>query len=151
MAITSETILFLIFLLDGAIVGLLFDIFRILRKSFKTPDLITYIEDIGFGISSGAILIFSIIIFNKGELRLFIFLGIILGLIIYMLTVSKYVVKISVKVIQFITKIITTILKIILSPIIIIFKKIENKFKICINKQKGTKNKKNKKGFIVEK
>lgn len=150
MAITSETILFLIFLLDGAIVGLLFDIFRILRKSFKTPDLITYIEDIGFGILSGAILIFSIIIFNKGELRLFIFLGIILGLIIYMLTVSKYVVKISVKIIRFITKIVTTILKIILSPIILILKKIENKFKICINKQKETKNK-NKKGFIVEK
>lgn len=148
MAITSETILFLIFLLDGAIVGLLFDIFRILRRSFKTPDFITYIEDIGFGILSGAILIFSIIIFNKGELRLFIFLGIILGLAIYMLTISKYVVKISVKIIRFITKIVITILKIILSPLILIIKKIEKELKKCKNKQKETKNKKIKKDLL---
>ncbi len=148
MAITSETILFLIFLLDGAIVGLLFDIFRILRKSFKTPDLITYIEDIGFGILSGAILIFSIIIFNKGELRLFIFLGIILGLVIYMLTISKYVINISVKIIKFITKIVTAILKIILSPLILVLKKIKRELIKCKNKQKETKNKKIKKGLV---
>ena len=34
----------LIFILTGLVIGILFDIFRILRKSFKVPDIITYIK-----------------------------------------------------------------------------------------------------------
>lgn len=136
MTITTETTLFLIFLLDGVIVGVLFDIFRILRKSFKTPDFVTYIEDILFGIISGSTLIFSIIMFNNGELRLFVFLGIILGLVIYILTISKYVIKICVKVLQIITKIYGIIFKVVFFPIFLILKKIEQEF---IKKQKYTK------------
>lgn len=151
MAITSETTLFTIFLLDGAIVGFLFDIFRILRKSFKTPDLITYIEDIVFGIISGCILIFSIIMFNNGELRLFIFLGIIFGLIIYMLTISKYVIKISVFIVRFITKIVSVILNFVFFPIIIILKRIKKQFIKIQNKTKNFKKNKKNKGLIVEK
>ncbi len=128
MTITIETTLFLIFLLDGAIVGVLFDFFRILRKSFKTPDFVTYIEDILFGIISGSTLIFSIIMFNKGELRLFIFLGIILGIVIYMLTISKYVIKICVKVLQIITKTCRIIFKVVFFPIFLILRKIKQEF-----------------------
>ena len=45
----NQAFTFIIFILNGFIIGILFDIFRILRKSFKTPDSITYIEDIIFG------------------------------------------------------------------------------------------------------
>ena len=151
MTITTETTLFLIFLLDGAIVGLLFDIFRILRKSFKTPDFITYIEDILFGIISGSILIFSIIMFNNGELRLFIFLGIILGLVLYMLTISKYVIKICVKVLQILTKTCGTIFKVVFFPVCLILRKVKQEFiKIQKHTKKLKKDTKNE-GFVVEK
>ena len=43
--VISQANLFLIFTLDGILIGLLFDLFRILRKSFKTADVVTYIED----------------------------------------------------------------------------------------------------------
>ena len=43
--VANQANLFLIFTINGILIGLLFDIFRILRKSFKTPDIITYIED----------------------------------------------------------------------------------------------------------
>lgn len=45
------------FFISGIIIGLFFDCFRILRKSFKTPDFITYIEDILFWILTGLFLI----------------------------------------------------------------------------------------------
>lgn len=125
MSVTAETTLFLIFLLVGIIIGLLFDIFRILRKSFKTPDFITYIEDIGFGILAGVILIFSIIVVNNGELRLFILLGIALGAILYFLTLSKLIIKVSVTILKVIINIVSQILKIIFSPIGFIFKRVK--------------------------
>ena len=65
--------LFLIFTLDGILIGLLFDLFRILRKSFKTADVVTYIEDTIFWLLTGIIILYSIFKFSNGDLRAFIF------------------------------------------------------------------------------
>ena len=67
---------FLIFILVGMVIGITYDIFRILRKSFKTIDIITYIQDFLFWIITGVILLYSIFTFNNGELRSYIFIGI---------------------------------------------------------------------------
>lgn len=48
--LNEQVNLFLIFTLNGLIISLLFDFFRILRRSFNTKDIITYIEDIVFWI-----------------------------------------------------------------------------------------------------
>lgn len=92
----NQAYIFAIFILNGFIIGILFDIFRILRKSFKTLDFITYIEDILFWILSGLILLYSIFKFSNGELRLFIFIGVIIGALLYMLIFSKIFIRISV-------------------------------------------------------
>ena len=90
---SNQAYLFLIFTLNGILIGFLFDIFRILRKSFKTNDIMTYIEDILFWILAGAIMLFSMCKFCDGELRGFTIIGIILGAIIYLLTISTYIKK----------------------------------------------------------
>lgn len=118
----SQGYLFLIFILVGIIIGLLFDFFRILRRTFKTSDFITYIQDILFWILSGIILIYSIFVFNNGELRAYIFLSIFIGIITYMLTISKYFIKLNVLILTEIKKVITTILKIITYPFKLILK-----------------------------
>ena len=46
--ILNQSYVFIIFIINGLIIGILFDLFRILRKSFKTTNTITYIEDILF-------------------------------------------------------------------------------------------------------
>lgn len=109
--------LFCIFMLNGIVIGILFDIFRILRRTFKTPNWITYIEDILFWVITGIFLIYTIFIFNNGEIRNFIFLGLIAGGSIYLLFVSKYFIKINVTILTFIKKIIYRIAKIIFFPI----------------------------------
>ena len=63
----NQAYTFIIFVLNGFIIGIFFDIFRILRKSFKTPDVITYMQDIAFWILSGLIILYSIFKFNSGE------------------------------------------------------------------------------------
>lgn len=70
----NQAYLFVIFILNGFLIGILFDIFRILRKSFKTKDWLTYIQDILFWIITGFIILYSIFRFNNGELRGFIFI-----------------------------------------------------------------------------
>lgn len=126
---TNQAYLFLIFTIIGAIIGLLFDFFRILRKSFRTIDFITYVEDILFWIITGILLIYSICVFCNGEIRLFIILGISIGIILYMLILSHTIIKISVNIIKFIKKILTKILNILIFPFKIIYKVLRNIFK----------------------
>lgn len=105
------------FIINGILIGFLFDIFRILRKSFKTKDFITYIEDVTFWILTGILTLYFIFKYNNGEIRLYIFLGIIFGTLIYILTLSKYIIKFSVTIINFIKGIIIKIIEIITYPI----------------------------------
>lgn len=117
----NQAYLFLIFVLDGFIIGLLFDFFRILRKTFKTSDIITYIQDILFWILTGLVVLYSIFIFNNGEMRIYIFLGILIGIVLYILLLSKYIIKINVFIINKIKWFISIILKIIFMPFKFIF------------------------------
>ena len=122
--------MFLIFILNGIIIGIIFDIFRILRKSFKTPNIVTYIEDVMFWVISALIVMYSLFVFNNGEFRAYIFIGILLGACIYMLFFSKIVINVSVAIIDFVKKCILFIIKIVSYPAKIIYNFIR---KIIIN------------------
>ena len=97
---------FLLFILTGIVIGIVFDIFRIFRRSFKTNDIITYIQDILFWFATGCILLFSIFTFNNGELRGYIFIGIILGLVLHLIVLSKYLINMFLKIINLLRRII---------------------------------------------
>lgn len=129
----NQAYLFLIFTVNGILIGFLFDIFRIIRKSFKTTDLMTYIEDIMFWILTGIIILFSICKFCDGELRGFTIIGIAIGIIIYMLTISTYIIKVSLFIINILKTVLSKIIGIIIYPFKIIFKPISI---ICINIKK---------------
>lgn len=120
--VINQAYLFLVFTINGIIIGLLFDIFRILRKSFKTSDIITYFQDILFWILTGLILLYSIFNFSNGEIRFYMFLGVFLGCLIYMLIFSKYFIDFNVKIISFLKNIIGKIISIITFPIKIVIK-----------------------------
>ena len=111
--ITNQAYLFFIFIINGILIGLLFDLFRISRKVIKTSDLITYVEDFIFWIFTGFLILYSIFVFNNGELRLFMFIGIILGAIIYIIFVSRYFIKINIQIIN----ILKSIIRILFKPI----------------------------------
>ena len=115
--VANQANLFLIFTINGILIGLLFDIFRVLRKSFKTPDIITYIEDFFFWLITGFILLYSIFTFSNGEVRFYMFIAIFLGCLIYMIVFSKAVIHINVSIIKFVIKILNIIIKIFAIPV----------------------------------
>lgn len=126
--ITNQAYLFLIFIFNGIIIGMLFDFFRILRRTIKTSNIMTYVEDIIFWILAGIIILYSTFIFNNGEIRLFMFLAIAIGAIIYMILLSSYVIKINVTIINFFKKILIKIFKFISIPFKYLHKKINKIF-----------------------
>lgn len=117
----NQAHLFLVFTLNGIFIGLLFDFFRILRKSFKTKNFVTYIEDILFWLLTGLSIIFSMYNFSGGSLRFFMFLGLGVGTVMYILTLSKLVIKTSVFIISIIKKIVSIILKAIITLLKILY------------------------------
>lgn len=136
---------FIIYIVSGIIIGIFFDLFRILRRSFITSDIITYLQDIIFWLGSGFFLLFIIFKFNNGEVRFYIFIGLLLGGLIYLLTISKYFVKINVKIITFIKNLIYKIFKILFYPFKVIFIKPFTFLVININKKINFFGKKRKK------
>ena len=137
----NQVYLFLVFTINGIIIGVIFDLFRILRKSFKSNDIITYIEDIVFWVMSGLSILFCMYKFSDGELRGYTLLGIIIGSTLYFLTVSTYIIKISVYIINKIKIFISLILNLILYPLRLIYLFIKKLiFKpisiVCINIRK---------------
>ena len=136
--VENQAYLFIVFSLTGIGLGILFDFFRALRKTFKTSDFITYIEDIIYWILAGIIILYNIWFFNDGEIRIYMILGILIGAMIYTLTLSIIFIKVNYFIMNKIKVILTFISKIFKIPIKFI-NNIENKLKklIKIKKKKG--------------
>lgn len=118
----SQAILFFVFALDGLIIGIFFDFFRVLRRSFSTGNILTALEDILFWILVGITLLYSIFVYNNGVIRGYIFLAVFCGVSLYMLTLSKMFININVKIIVFLKKFIKVIIKFIIIPAKVILK-----------------------------
>lgn len=119
----NQTYLFLIYIFNGFLISILFDFFRIIRKSFKTNNFLTSIEDILFWILTAIIILYSVFKFNDGELRGYLFVGITIGINIYMLFFSKVFIKINLYIINLFKKVFYYIFIIPALFVIKIFKK----------------------------
>ncbi len=109
--------IFFLFILNGILIGLLFDFFRILRKTFNTINLVTYLQDIVFWVLTGVSVLYSTFMFNNGEIRLFMVLAIFIGIILYIVSLSKYIIKINVFLLTFLKNIFIKSMSILLIPI----------------------------------
>lgn len=132
----------MIFTMTGIVIGVLFDIFRVLRRSFRTANWITYLQDILFWILTGSIILFAVFTFNHGELRSYVFLGMAFGIILYMITISRFFIRYSVGIIKFLKKILWIPIHFIIHAIDQIMMKPIHFF--VINVRKGIINKKKK-------
>ena len=168
--IDNQLVEFFIYVVSGIAISIFFDIFRVLRKSIKTSNIMTYIEDFVFWIIVGVFLIWELFTISYGYLRSYIFIGLILGIVLYLLTFSKHFININVKILDKIKKIILKISSIlknftlligkILKPLLILVRKpiyflcvnIKKKISMMEAKVKTTKNKiTNKKIFFKKK
>ena len=117
--------IFILFFLLGIVIGSIYDIFRVIRKNFKTSDFVTQIEDIIFLIISGILILCFILKFCIGEIRFYVFIAIFLGILLYFLTISKpYVIILNI-IAKFCKKILSFFVNLIKIPYIFIKKYIK--------------------------
>ena len=89
--VVEQVYIFLATILVGAVMGIVFDFFRALRRNGNTCNIIVYLQDIIFWLIVAVIIITSSFVLNNGELRGYMLIGYVLGAFIYMLTLSKYI------------------------------------------------------------
>ena len=88
-----ETKLFLLSFLIGALFGAVYDFFRIVRIIKRHHKIVIFIEDFLFVLFCG----FWYFVFStdlaRGQIRLFTFIGMIIGFIVYLMTVGSITVR----------------------------------------------------------
>ncbi len=88
-SVTREAYVFLCSAASGVLIGMLRDIFCVIRKKCDKTEVFTDITDIVFWICA-AVIMFAVIFFvNNGRIRWYEFFGVILGSLLYSFTLSR--------------------------------------------------------------
>ena len=85
--LTEQASVFLNSLFLGAVLGCIYDFFRITRLAFVIPSLLVLLEDLMFFLVSSIILFNYLLQSNHGQIRSFILVGVVLGWTIYYFSV----------------------------------------------------------------
>ncbi|HHX63059.1 MAG TPA: hypothetical protein GX707_20455 [Epulopiscium sp.] len=117
VAINEQAFLFLTCVKTGIIMGILYDLIRVFRKIIHHYNWVVQLEDLLYWITCGCFAFIMIYWRNYGQIRSFVFLGIIIGLTLYFCTVSILVMKITTQIINWAKKAINKFLHFIFIPI----------------------------------
>src|SRR5574344_2006929 len=115
MHISNQVLDFFEFVGVGIIIALIFDFFRSYRKLKKSSTSSVIFQDIIYFIILTFIIVISIINLLDSQIRLYIFIAILIGCLVYFSIISKYVMKINITFL----KLLKNISKDIFLPIVI--------------------------------
>lgn len=136
----AQLFLFLQAIFFGIGLGIFYDVFRILRIAVKDNSIIIFFEDLLFFISASIFTFLFIFSVNSGQLRWFIFLGLILGFVVYYFTLGKLVLKISQVIIKAVKTIFKFLFSLFIKPFVIIFRWFYKKINpVCTNVKNKSK------------
>ena len=129
-----EVYVFLSAMASGLTAGFLYDIIRMKRKALKTKMAMAAFEDIAFWIITSILIFVTAYVSNQGEIRMYFFLAVLIGVVFYYAFMSRWVILIF-----------TFILKISLKPFILLFRLLKPLynliFKFIADKAEKTGNK----------
>lgn len=136
VSVGEQAYLFLISIAVGGVCGLVYDNFRVVRKLIKHKKINVYLEDGLFWIivTGGTYYIF--LHKNDGEVRLYMLLGIGLGFVVYILTISKIFVKIYSEALKIVMVSLYKTIRLILYPIRVVIRACKTPIKKANNVNK---------------
>ena len=124
ISVSQQTMTFLQSLLLGAALGMLYDVFRILRLLIPSGKVISFVEDIVYFLLCGVISFAFLIAVNNGIIRAYLLAGELLGAVLYYFTLGKFIYRIADKIITLIKKFLALLYRIFLSPFVRLFQAI---------------------------
>ena len=99
--IYEEVTLFLVCLLLGTVLGIFYDGFRVLRLFVPHKNWVVDVEDLLFWVGTAWLVFRTLFYYNQGVLRAYAFVGILVGVVLYYLTVSKILLFLAKKMLPF--------------------------------------------------
>ena len=104
MELSTQIRTFLLIVTTGIVLGILFDTYRVLRRRFRPPWLVTSLTDLLYCLLASAIAFTALLAGNWGELRFYVYIALLVGIIAYYRLVSQYVMKLIMALLLLITK-----------------------------------------------
>lgn len=151
LSLAQQTKGFLFALGMGFLLGILYDLIRIIRISISRGKVAVIVCDIIFcAIACLCTFLFCLTV-NEGEIRLYLVLGEVAGFFTYYFSLGAIIFSCSERIIEFIKKIMRSVFGVILFPFKWIFEKFWKVFNKLIKKsRKNTKKLKNKSNFLLK-
>ena len=115
--VTVQTMIFLRSLAIGAVLGVVYDLFRIFRMTVHCGSVSIFIQDCIYYFFCGLVTFSFMLNSSAGQIRFFILLGELLGAVIYLTTLGVLVMKVSSGVIRFIRWLLGWVYKLTLQPV----------------------------------
>lgn len=125
ISVSEQLYVFLTMVLTGAGAGMLFDLFRVIRASFHTRALSVNLFDLLYWLVMSISVFLILFMVNNGELRWYEVIGLVLGCVIYFLSLSALFQRVIKTLLRFFAKIFLTIFKIVLTPAVFLYKMIK--------------------------
>lgn len=132
LSMSGQAWLFLGTVVAGFVIGFVYDIFRIARKTAKHKSWLVQFEDVLYWSVASVMMFLFMLHQNNGEVRLFAIAGAAIGMVLYFNSLSPLIIKVSVAVIDFFKKVILTIVRIILVPVKILISLLKILAKPCV-------------------
>lgn len=106
----------------GFIIGIIYDIFRIIRLSISRGRTAVFIQDILFFLLFSGITFSFCLGVNNGEVRFYIIFAEVLGFLIYYFSFGSFVIKLSDTVISALRRFFSFVFKLFKTPVLFIFR-----------------------------
>jgi len=138
--VDSQLNTFIITVATGILLGVLFDCYRVLRGTFRPRAVMTWFADLLYWLIATVIVFLALVLSNWGELRFYVFLGIVSGVILYYRLLSLYTIRLFatiVRLVKWLVALIKKIIVLIIKPVALGIKIICWPFYFINNKAKG--------------
>ncbi len=112
----NQAYVFLATVYGGLVIGLFFDIYRMIRRIFRPGKFLTGVMDLIFWVIIALFSFFILFYINDGQVRLYSFLGIGLGWGLYILSISQLVMWIFDLIYKWVSKFLAWIFKLVKWP-----------------------------------
>jgi spore cortex biosynthesis protein YabQ len=84
---------FLLTVVTGMLLGLLFDFYRIMRGVFKPRWFVTSVADLLYWLVATVFVFVALLFGNWGEVRLYVFIGLFVGVLLYYWLFSRMAIR----------------------------------------------------------
>lgn len=121
LSLSTQTRSFLLSLGFGLIIGILYDVLRVVRILLSFSKIATYVTDFLFSVLSAVMTFLFCLSVTNGEVRLYIILGEFIGFSVFYLSFGTVAVKFSEKTVKKIFNVFRKFFRFIFSPFIKIF------------------------------